>query len=78
MMKTLHYLKALNYGNYGILLSMGNAGIISSTILILAFPISGFGVAAKACGAETSESSNTNPEPSKLPKLQIGCGFPFA
>ena len=32
MMQLLHYLKDLNYGNYGILLFMGNAGFASSTV----------------------------------------------
>ena len=33
MRKILHYLKDLNYGNDGILLIMGNAGFISSTLV---------------------------------------------
>ena len=34
MIEILHYVKALNYGNYGIFLIMGNgnAGFISSTV----------------------------------------------
>ena len=32
MMQILHHLKDLNYGNYGIFLTMGNAGFISSTV----------------------------------------------
>ena len=33
MIEILHHLKrSLNYGNYGIVLIMGNAGFISSTV----------------------------------------------
>ena len=32
MIEILHYLMDLNYGNYGIILIMGNAGVISSTV----------------------------------------------
>ena len=32
MIEILHDLKALNYGNYGVFLIMGNAGFIPSTV----------------------------------------------
>ena len=30
-------LRTLNYGNYGMFLTMGNAGLISSIVVVLAF-----------------------------------------
>ena len=34
MIEILHDLRTLNYGNYGIFLIMGNAGFISSTVVL--------------------------------------------
>ena len=65
MDKILHYLRTLNYGNYGIFLIIGHAGFCPSAVWPMA-PL-GFGVFFPHAGFETEPESESG--------LYFGLGF---